>query len=129
MFGVLLIGHVPEHDLNANHFARRSMDGGLPDFDMLAGAVGVLMSSLTKNQIVAAVAGIITLLLFWLAGIFLQSGTDWAHHTLRYISLVYHLESLIMGIVDTRDLIFFLSFAVFFLFLTVRAVESRKWRL
>lgn len=92
-------------------------------------SVGILMSSLTRNQIVSAVAGVIFLLLFWLAGIFVPSGTDWVYHTLRYTSLVYHLESLLKGIVDSRDLIFFLSFTIFFLFLTVRSVESRKWRL
>jgi len=92
-------------------------------------AVGLLMSSLAKSQIVAAVAGIVFLLLFYLVGIFAESGTDWAHHTLQYLSLVEHQESLIRGIVDSRDLVFFVTFAIFFLFLTVRSVESRKWRL
>jgi len=100
---------------------------------MLIGAfylsVGILMSSMSKNQIVAAVAGVILLLLLWIAGFFAPTGTDWAHHALQYVSLIGHLEPMLKGIVDSRDVLFFVSFVAFFLFLTVRSVESRKWRL
>ncbi|MEW6355192.1 MAG: ABC transporter permease [Planctomycetota bacterium] len=92
-------------------------------------SVGILISSLTSNQIVAAVAGIIFLFLLCIAGNFVPTGTHWVHHTLRYLSIFGHLENLQMGVMDTRDLIFFVSMSVFFLFLTVRSVESRKWRL
>ncbi|NOZ21030.1 MAG: ABC transporter permease [Planctomycetes bacterium] len=92
-------------------------------------SVGILISSLTSNQIVAAVAGIIFLFLMYVAGSFVPTGTHWVQRTLRYLSLFGHLENLRMGVVDTRDLIFFVSMSAFFLFLTVRSVESRKWRL
>ncbi len=91
-------------------------------------SVGLLVSSLTDNQIVAAVIGIIALILLWVVGFLSSYGEGWFYETLRYIGTFDHWESFTKGIVDTRDVIYYLSFTTLLLFITVRNVESRKWR-
>ncbi len=91
-------------------------------------SVGLLVSSLTNNQIVAAVIGIIALILLWVVGFLSSYGEGWFYETLRYIGTFDHWESFTKGIVDTRDVIYYLSFTTLLLFITVRNVESRKWR-
>ena len=91
-------------------------------------SVGILASSLTKNQIVAAIVAFAVLLIFWLVDIISQRGTGFVHNMLRYLTVFYHLDTFVKGMIDSRDVIYYLSMSVFFLFLTVRSVESRKWR-
>lgn len=47
---------------------------------------------------------------------------------LEYLSMTYHLDNIARGIVDTRDVVYFLSVITIFLFLAVRTLESRRWR-
>ncbi len=89
-------------------------------------ALGLLTSSLTQNQIVAGVAAFALLLLFWLIG-WQQETTGFAG-VLTALSLAEHYSNFPRGVVDTRDLIYYLSFIFFFLFLTKRQLESRRWR-
>ena len=93
-------------------------------------AVGLLGSSLTSNQIVAAVVSLATLLLLWLASFAATlGGAESAWVTLlRFLSLNDHLRDLSFGIVDSRDIVYFLSLTAFFLFVTSRVVEMRRWR-
>ncbi len=91
-------------------------------------AVGFFASSLTENQIVAAIIGFGVLLFFWVI--------SWASHTvgttfgevLSYLSLMEHFDEFSKGLLDTRDIVFFLSFSFFGLFLTHRVIESHGWR-
>jgi ABC-2 type transport system permease protein len=48
--------------------------------------------------------------------------------TLEYLAVDYHFRNIARGVIDTRDLIYYASAIFFFLFLTVRMTESRKWR-
>jgi ABC-2 type transport system permease protein len=48
--------------------------------------------------------------------------------TLEYAGLATHFESVQRGVLDSRDIIYYLTFVVFFLFLTMRSVSSRKWK-
>ncbi len=100
---------------------------------LLAGSilsVGLLASSFTSNQIVSAVMALGILLLLWLLGnlgSFLNS-VPWAKDILVYLSLSSHYSDLVNGVLDTRDVVYYVSFIVATLFLTVRSLESRRWR-
>jgi ABC-2 type transport system permease protein len=67
------------------------------------------------------------LLLFWLIGAQQEVGGA-GGGLLGVISLREHLPNLAKGVIDTKDLIFYLCFTYFFLFLTKRQLESRRWR-
>jgi ABC-2 type transport system permease protein len=90
-------------------------------------ALGIFASSLTANQIIAAIAAFALLLLFWLIGA-QQEGGAIGGSILGAISLREHLPNLAKGVIDTKDLVFYLCFTYFFLFLTKRQLESRRWR-
>jgi ABC-2 type transport system permease protein len=91
-------------------------------------AVGLFYSSLTENQIVAAVLAFGTLLLFlimnWAA---YSAGGVW-RGVLNYLSFFQHFDGLTQGMVDTQDLVYYFSFAFFGLFLTHSVIQSRRWR-
>ena len=90
-------------------------------------ALGLFASSLTQNQIIAAISAFALLLLFWLIGAPQDMGSAPAGF-LSAISLRGHLPNLAKGVIDTKDLIFYLCFTFFFLILTKRQLESRRWR-
>lgn len=89
-------------------------------------AVGLFASTLNDNQIVAAAIGFAILLLFWVLG-FAQQASG-GQQILSQLSFSTHFNNLASGVVDTQDVLFFLSLAGFFLFLGVLTLESRKWR-
>ena len=101
---------------------------GLILYGATALSVGLLASSLTNNQIVALVVGFGILLIMSL--IDLASGqVDGVWETvLSQIGLTAHLDDFSRGIVDTNNIIYYLSMTAVFLFLTVRALETRRWR-
>jgi ABC-2 type transport system permease protein len=90
-------------------------------------ALGLFASSLTTNQIIAAVSAFALLLLFWLIGAPREMGSA-SGGILAALSLRDHLPNLAKGVIDTKDLIFYGCFTYFFLFLTKRQLESRRWR-
>ncbi len=91
-------------------------------------AVGIFVSTLTDNQIVAVFVTMILLLLFWVIG----WASDFAGSTiggfLGYISLLTHFDEFAKGVIDVKDIVLYLSFIFFFLFLTWTSVESVRWR-
>ena len=91
-------------------------------------AVGLLISSLTKNQIVAAVVTFAVFLLLWV----INWGSSFAGPTtqavLNYLSITGHLDDFTNGVLDTRHLVYYLSFITFGLFLTARSVDTERWR-
>jgi len=91
-------------------------------------AMGVFASSLTDNQIVAAVIGFGFALLMWILGLPAQSIDSGIGEILKYISLGSHLEPFLKGILDTSDIAYYLSFMAFILFLTHQVLDSRRWR-
>ena len=98
---------------------------------MLFLAMGTFASSLTRNQIIAAVVGV-AMTGTMLAFVFLRWSYDVGdpgYETLSYLSVLTHLDQEFgRGVVDTRRLLFYLTGTAFFLFFTVRMVEARKWR-
>jgi ABC-2 type transport system permease protein len=91
-------------------------------------AMGILFSSLTENQIVAAVLSFGALIIFWVLGWAADYTGATAAAVLGHLSVLEHVESFSKGVLDLKDTIYYLSFVGFSLFLTVRSLESWKWR-
>jgi ABC-2 type transport system permease protein len=91
-------------------------------------AVGVLISSLTENQIVAGFGAFGILLAFWIVG----WGAEWASGNLRavlqYVSIPEHIDNFSRGVIDTKDVVYYVSAIALALFLTLRSLESKRWR-
>jgi ABC-2 type transport system permease protein len=92
-------------------------------------AVGVFSSALTRHQLLAAMIGIGLLSLFTLVVDALAGwgGGNW-RLVLSYVNILHQFEDFSKGIFDTKAVVFFLSSTVFFLFLAVKTLESRRWR-
>jgi ABC-2 type transport system permease protein len=91
-------------------------------------AVGNFTSALTSNQIIAAVSSLVILLLLFVISWPADGASENVKAALTYASVTEHLSTMIRGIIDTRDLVYFGSLIVVFLFLTHRAVESARWK-
>jgi ABC-2 type transport system permease protein len=91
-------------------------------------ALGVFTSSLTENQIVAAVISFGALLLFWAVGWAKMVAGPVLGSVLEHLSIISHLDPFTKGLIDTRDVVFYLVFIFFWLFLTLRFLSSRFWR-
>ncbi|MGH9416186.1 MAG: ABC transporter permease [Terriglobales bacterium] len=93
---------------------------------LLGGAflsLGLLISSFTKNQIVAGVITFVLFLLLWVADWVTAYGSGAASHVMAYLSVTGHLQSFTQGVIDLKDVIFYLSLIVAGLFLTARRME------
>jgi ABC-2 type transport system permease protein len=91
-------------------------------------AVGLLTSSFTENQIIAAVSCLVALLLLYVISWPADTAGETMGAVLKYASLTEHFSELVKGVIDTRDLTYFASVIVLALFLTQRSVESLRWR-
>ena len=91
-------------------------------------ALGTLVSSLTENQIVAGFAGFALFLLLWVMNLAADYATGSTAKVLSYLSIVRHFDDLSKGVVDSRDVVFYLSLVVFGLFATMRSLESVRWK-
>jgi ABC-2 type transport system permease protein len=91
-------------------------------------SVGLLTSSLTENQIIAAVSCLVALLLLYVIGWPAETAEATLGAVLKHLSISEHYAELVKGIVDTKDLAYFASLIVAALFLTHRSVESVRWR-
>ncbi len=91
-------------------------------------ALGIFWSALTENQIVSAVLTFGTLLLFWVLSWAAYSARGLWQDVLNYLSFFEHFDGMTKGILDTSDLVYYLSFAFFGLFLTHSVIQFRRWR-
>jgi ABC-2 type transport system permease protein len=91
-------------------------------------AIGLLASALTKSQVVGFVSAFVVLLLLFLFEWMAQAGTGWLTTAVRYIGIQQHLENFAKGVIDTKDIIYYLSVVVLCLLLSVRATQAWKWR-
>lgn len=91
-------------------------------------AIGILTSSFTENQIIAAVTCMVTLLLLYVISWPADDAGDTIGGLLRYISLTEHFAQFAKGIIDSKDLVYFGTVIGLALFLTHRSVESIRWR-
>ncbi|MGK7345775.1 MAG: ABC transporter permease [Candidatus Nitrospinota bacterium M3_3B_026] len=91
-------------------------------------SLGIFISTMTENQIISAAVTFGALLIFWLIGWTAGDKTDAFSETLKYLSILEHFDPFTKGLIDTRGIVYYLSFAFVFLFLTMRSLESNKWR-
>ena len=91
-------------------------------------ALGILVSSTTENQIVAAIITFGLLLLLWVIGWASSFTGPLLGKILTEISLIKHFQNFSKGVIDIGDIIFYLSFTFYSLFLTCRVLESKRWR-
>ncbi|MFI5057112.1 MAG: ABC transporter permease subunit [Candidatus Acidiferrales bacterium] len=91
-------------------------------------AIGTFISTLTKNQIIAGAAtfGVCLLLwvLEWVSG---YETAAWAQ-VLSYMSVITHFESFAKGVINTKDIVFYVTLIFLGLFFTARSMESLRWR-
>jgi ABC-2 type transport system permease protein len=91
-------------------------------------AFGLFASTLTDNQIIAAVISFGFMLFMWVIGWSAQTAGSAGGKILEHLSLIDHLERFLKGIIDSSDVVYYLSFIVFSLFLTHRVLDSNRWR-
>jgi ABC-2 type transport system permease protein len=102
---------------------------GLVLYAAAAAAVGLLVSTLAESQAVAFFVTAFVLLLFWIPGQLSEhlNGLGWLGDTLLWVSFSSRLNGFMKGLIDTRDVLFFLSVAAMALAISFRALERRKW--
>ena len=91
-------------------------------------SVGLLISSLTKNQIVAGMITFGVFLLLWVINWVGSFSGPTTQQVLDYLSITNHLDDFTRGIIDTKHLVYYLSFIAFGLFLTARSVDTERWK-
>ncbi len=90
-------------------------------------AVGLLSSSLTENQIVAAISTFGVLLILWVINWSADYAGGLTGKILSHLSIIEHFESFSKGVLDSRDVIYYVNFTILALFLTLRSLEARRW--
>jgi ABC-2 type transport system permease protein len=91
-------------------------------------AMGTFVSTLTKNQIVAGILSFCLFLGMWTLGWADDPMGGAVSKVVAYLGVTTHLEDLVKGVVDLKDLVFYLSVVTFGLFLAHQSVESQRWR-
>ncbi|MGE0443701.1 MAG: ABC transporter permease [Vicinamibacterales bacterium] len=91
-------------------------------------SLGLFVSSLTRNQIVAGMITFAVFLMFWVINWIASFTGPTMQSVLNYVSITEHLNDFTRGVLDTKHLVYYLSFIAFSLFLTVRSVDSERWR-
>jgi len=91
-------------------------------------SIGLFASTLTSNQIVAYVVGSALVLVLWFIGYAAGVAGDKVGAVFRYISISSYFPAFGRGIIDTNAIIYYISIIVIFVFLTIRSLETRRWR-
>jgi ABC-2 type transport system permease protein len=90
-------------------------------------AIGLLASSLTENQIIAFIIGLLLMLVLFLMDKMLIFVPDLMTNIIEYLGIDYHYSNIARGVIDSRDIVYFLSLLGFSLYLSVVSLERRKW--
>jgi gliding motility-associated transport system permease protein len=91
-------------------------------------SIGVFISSTTKNQVLAGGATFVVALMFWIINWAADSAGPTMSAVLNYLSVTQHFEDFGKGVIDTKHVVFYLSFIAFGLFLTLKSVDTERWR-
>jgi len=91
-------------------------------------ALGLFISTLTENQIIAVVITFGISLTLFLVSVFSSYATGAIREVINYMSIINHLDDFIKGVIDTSHVIYYLTFAFVWLFLAYRSLESLRWR-
>ena len=104
--------------------------GGYIGLLLMAGvyiAVGLLASSLTENQIVAFIVGLLLMFALFLMDKVLIFIPEFMISVVEYLGIDFHFSNIARGVIDTRDIVYFLSVLGFSLYLSVVSLGRRKW--
>lgn len=91
-------------------------------------SLGIFMSSITENQIVAAALAFASLLILYMISYTAGLVGEGMGQVLEYISFTFHYRNFAKGVLDTSDVIYYLLFSMLFVFLSMRSLESKRWR-
>jgi ABC-2 type transport system permease protein len=91
-------------------------------------SVGLLISSMTRNQIVAGMITFVVFLMLWVINWIATFTGPTMSAILNYLSFTDHLTDFMRGVVDTKHVVYYVSFIAFGLFLTARSVDTERWR-
>lgn len=91
-------------------------------------SIGMFISTLTENQIVAAILTFGTILMMWLVDVFSRNASEGVRAVLTYLSILNHLNDFFQGVIATSHIIFYMSLILVGLFLTYRSLDSLRWR-
>ncbi len=91
-------------------------------------SLGLFISTLTENQIVAVVITFGISLVLWLVEVFSTSAAGATKSLINYLSVISHLDDFIKGVIDTSHVIYYVTFAFVCLFLAYRSLESMRWK-
>lgn len=119
-FAVAYMGPLPLYEIISGYIAFLFMTA------MYVG-IGIFVSSLTENQIVAFIVSVLIALFFFLVGKFLMILPLPLISFFEYLTTDYHFGNITRGVIDSRDLIYYLSMVFFTVYLTKVSLESRKW--
>ncbi|MFA6171541.1 MAG: ABC transporter permease subunit [Patescibacteria group bacterium] len=91
-------------------------------------ALGLFISSLTKNQIIAFILALAACFLFFMAGadFAVSSAPQFLQPLMQFLGLGSHFYNIAKGVIDTKDIIYYLSFMFLFLWLNAKMIEARK---
>jgi ABC-2 type transport system permease protein len=104
--------------------------GGYLGLLLMAGvyvAIGLLASSLTENQIVAFIVGLLLMFAFYMMDKVLIFVPDFMTSVVEYLGVDFHFSNIARGVIDSRDIVYFGSLLGFTLYLSVVSLEKRKW--
>ena len=91
-------------------------------------SIGIFASTITDNQITAFIIGFLIIFIFFMLDKVLIFMPTFLNSTLQYLSVDYHLSNISKGVIDSRNIVYFGSMICFFLLVSVRNLEIRKWR-
>jgi ABC-2 type transport system permease protein len=91
-------------------------------------ALGLFISSTTKNQMVAGTATFVLLLFLWIINWLGEGSGPTVSAVLSYLSITQHFEDFAKGVIDTKHIVFYLSLIAFGLFLTLKSTDAERWR-
>ena len=91
-------------------------------------AIGMFLSSITENQIVAAIGGIVVgVLMLFMDSIAQAISVEFVSDILKKISFMSYYNNFTLGVVSLKDIVFFVSVCVLFVFFTIRVFEKKRW--
>jgi len=130
---LLLTATIPLSVSFVGHLDAGSLIGSYLGSLLLAGAylaLGLFVSSITKNQIIAFVLGLVSCFLFFIIGydFVVMAAPNWLSPILDSVGLGNHFDNISRGVIDSKDLVYYSSFIFFFLWLNVRAIGKRAWK-
>jgi ABC-2 type transport system permease protein len=91
-------------------------------------SLGLFLSTLTRNQIIAGILAFGLALIFWILGWLDQPTADSLTKVVAYLGITNHMDDMMKGILDLKDLLFYVSFIGFGVFLAHQSVQSQRWR-